>query len=667
MDDRTFINSLKSFELISELITSYSPGEIVETVADLCDIDKDELASSQMGCRSKGGTSGCYYNVLEDLKENIQHYKWLYSMLSDEISKKVFLNLMRYRVFPSLKYIKNACDKNHDQYFDEDIIHCDNDEVFVDCGGFIGHTTESFIDNYKDYKRVYIYEPLQANVVKCRNAIKNYKNVCLRPFGVGKKEEVEVFQDASSALPDTEVKLTSLDNDIQESVSFIKMDIDGFEIEAIIGAKNHIKNDHPKLAICVYHIVSDIWEIPQLIYSINPDYDFYLRHYRDDQNCETVIYAIPKVTSIEKLPWVRESQAGVYSFSVDGCWNNQQLTKDCGTVPYLLHKNYGYNAVMVGEKAGEYPYLETYVKGLSMDFIPDKNKELTYIVENYQNMDVVLLYGAFIEYSPLLNLYRKLRPDGKVYLALDANSFWMDRIWWNRPEFLHMLDQCDVIAASNKIMQEFLSKKWPYKIEYIPNGFYNYSGFDLDSMISKENTILTVGRIGLEAKQNDILLEAFAKAYDQIPGWTLKLVGGIESSFQKYIEDYFQKYPHLREKVIFTGLIEDKKELMLEYKKAKIFALSSCSEGSPNVASEALFGGCYIITSKLDACEEITNHGFCGQVFQIGDKDELSRILSEVCNNEQLIEEGSKNALEYAKHTFDFNKIIERLHYLLVG
>ena len=50
------------------------------------------------------------------------------------------------------------------------------------------------------------------------------------------------------------------------------------EINALLGAKNHIIKDHPKLAICTYHHYEHLWEIPKLIKSFNPDYRLYLRY-----------------------------------------------------------------------------------------------------------------------------------------------------------------------------------------------------------------------------------------------------------------------------------------------------------------------------------------------------------------------------------------------------
>ncbi len=68
------------------------------------------------------------------------------------------------------------------------------------------------------------------------------------------------------------------------------MDVEGAELKSLIGAKNTIIKNKPRLAICVYHKPEDICEIPEYILSLVPEYKFYLRHY-SSINWETVLYA----------------------------------------------------------------------------------------------------------------------------------------------------------------------------------------------------------------------------------------------------------------------------------------------------------------------------------------------------------------------------------------
>jgi hypothetical protein len=78
-----------------------------------------------------------------------------------------------------------------------------------------------------------------------------------------------------------------------EKVDFIKMDIEGAEANALVGAQKTIAKFRPKLAICVYHKKDDFYSIPTLINQICPDYSFHLDHYTIHRE-ETVLYAAPK-------------------------------------------------------------------------------------------------------------------------------------------------------------------------------------------------------------------------------------------------------------------------------------------------------------------------------------------------------------------------------------
>lgn len=349
-------------------------------------------------------------------------------------------------------------------------------------------------------------------------------------------------------------------------------------------------------------------------------------------------------------------------------WSNVELVKDCGLIPYLLYKNHNCDVSMVGAAGPEYPYLETYVKGIKTELLPNGKVEskLSYIAEHAKEIDALLLRGCYPNNFPLAELYKAQRPDGKIYVGLDANSSWMDRIPWQEKSFREFMDRCDVIATSCYAMQEMLNRKWPWKIEHIPNGYYPFDrAMEEPDYEQKENRILTVGRLGTEQKNTELLLSAFALAADRIPGWELRLIGSLESGFDSYISKYFESNPHLSERVRFVGPISDREVLFEEYKKAKIFALSSGVEGgTPNVIAESLTSGCVPVTTTIDAYEEITDRGKNGFSSPVGDVHAFAESLVKACCHEDL-QGMSKRCFEYGRSHFDMERITAKVYELL--
>lgn len=677
MQQDEFRQFLRRYDSMSSMLKTHSYEEILNAAAEMADIPPETLEQYPMGGYSKGMTSGAYHFTLLDLLKNIQHYDWLYSRLEHDASRLVFANLVAYRLFPVQDFIKAAYDGKHPQYFDKGIVSCDENEVFVDCGGFTGDTTEEFIRQFRKYKRIYVYEPSPDNLQTCRHNLSKYDRVTVRPCGVGEKSNTLTMEsDGSSGTfmaekkaPDSQgIQIVSLDEDIQEPITFLKMDVNGFEIPALLGAKRHIRDDFPKLAICTYHIVSDMWEIPRLIDAIHPGYRFYIRHYNFPQNWKTVIYAIPpKAKQPARLD---RKQRRVVTMPFMGGWHNVQLIKDCGVVPYLLHKNHHCDSRMVGEKVEADYSNQQYVEGLRLEFLPDGSPQakLDYLTQHAKQIDCFLLHGPYPHYFPMVDCYKSHNPDGKVCLALDANSWWMDRIQWAEPDFCRFMDQCDVITVAGHTMQKHLNEKWPWAVEYIPNGFYNFSttpwAVDFDK---KENIILTAANLGTPEKATDVMLEAFAKIAAQIPDWELHLAGGIADSFYEWLDGFWERHPELRERIRFLGKITDRDVLYDTYRRSKIFALSSVSEGgTPNVIGEALAFGNAIAFTKLDEWQDATGGGRCGLAAEVGSVDSFADILLRLCQNERL-DEMCRDAYEYAHSSFDMEKIVARDNKLIFG
>ncbi len=231
------------------------------------------------------------YEELENkaisLWEHIDDYRWLYEMLGDYRSKKLLFAILYNWYDYNFSVLKTLIDPTYCHYFDLDILPC-KEEVFVDVGAYTGDTTLDFIHSYgkSSYKRIYCYEMTPSTCEMLLKNTENYPNIIVKNFAVWDKLEtlyINPNETSSSAntLSDTgeAIKAVSLDEDIKEPITLIKMDIEGAEYRALQGAKEHIQEDHPKLLISVYHNHEDLWKIPKMIEEICPGYAFYLRYY----------------------------------------------------------------------------------------------------------------------------------------------------------------------------------------------------------------------------------------------------------------------------------------------------------------------------------------------------------------------------------------------------
>lgn len=162
-----------------------------------------------------------------------------------------------------------------------------NFEVMIDCGSYDMKDLKNF-----NAKEIFAFEPNKFQFSKLMNVKKS-------SIAVSDKKGISDFYlngQASSLTRESNQKIkvvtNSLDNIFKnKKIDFIKMDIEGEESNAIMGASNIIKRWKPNLAISLYHKKTDFFEIPNLIKSINKDYIFYLGNH-SLLNIDFVLYAI---------------------------------------------------------------------------------------------------------------------------------------------------------------------------------------------------------------------------------------------------------------------------------------------------------------------------------------------------------------------------------------
>lgn len=238
------------------------------------------------------------------LRENISEHKKLYNTFDDEKSRETFVNILKGKVTGDSNWFSDSYVPN--QYFVDDIIKLSENESFVDGGAYTGDTLEVFIDKTNNkFDKIFCFEPnsdMLNNIIKFK---KNSNDDRIVPFKAGLYSDNKVLgfygnnvvtlssEEVNDKYKDFEmIDVVSIDNVIDDKVTFIKMDIEGSELEALKGAEKTILKYKPKLAICVYHKVEDILDIPNYIMSLGLDYKYYLRHHNPDNLFETVFYAV---------------------------------------------------------------------------------------------------------------------------------------------------------------------------------------------------------------------------------------------------------------------------------------------------------------------------------------------------------------------------------------
>jgi FkbM family methyltransferase len=235
------------------------------------------------------------------LSEQADQVKQALTLWVDEDSRQEYIGQIRWRM--SLDDSLLPPHLPQQEIYFSDVFTPSSDETFVDCGSFDGDTVREFIKRYPDFRSIVAVEPDQINYQNLQRYIASLplelgERVRAVNYAVGSTRGVVQFNETGSAASAVgsgaiSVDCLPLDEILKDSQpTFIKMDIEGAETDALLGARRVIENHAPILTICLYHRQEHLWEIPLLLQSFNDQYRFLLRRYAD-QCWESVCYAIP--------------------------------------------------------------------------------------------------------------------------------------------------------------------------------------------------------------------------------------------------------------------------------------------------------------------------------------------------------------------------------------
>lgn len=234
---------------------------------------------------------------IDDIRLHTAAYEDLSRALADDESRDVLKRVLEFRCTGDVSRMEPFTVDVEKQYF-EPFVLCQDGEVFVDGGGFDGSTTLEFVKRWPNHGGVHFFEPTAAAMAIARAQMATAARIRYIPKGLYDRNTQLNF-DASSG-PASRVAesggdvidVVTLDAEVSTPVNFIKLDVEGAECAALAGARGHIVESHPKLAVCVYHNQSDFWRVPKIVLGMRADYDIYLRHYTEGV-LETVMYFMP--------------------------------------------------------------------------------------------------------------------------------------------------------------------------------------------------------------------------------------------------------------------------------------------------------------------------------------------------------------------------------------
>ena len=222
--------------------------------------------------------------------------------LADDASRNVLLGQLRWRLHMNFDALPIPVEGP--AYFQPDLVPLYANEVFVDCGAYDGDTLRIFESRMRanDARAVSIepdpdsYARLERYVDSLPSGMR--ERVRIRNCALGRRHETLLFDGSGttsarlSKSGTIEVKSMPLDAVLDdETPTLIKMDLEGAEVDALLGGQNAIHRAQPSMAVCVYHRPGHLWEIPLLLREMLPAHLLYLRPH-GFEGWDLVCYAI---------------------------------------------------------------------------------------------------------------------------------------------------------------------------------------------------------------------------------------------------------------------------------------------------------------------------------------------------------------------------------------
>lgn len=225
--------------------------------------------------------------IRDRLDEYLQHE----DALADDCSRQTLYSVLLFHLTTDGEHYLHVARPYETLYFRSGLFRLGKSESFVDCGASIGESITHFLGiTGEQFEHACCVEPDKINLPKLQ-AIKD------RYFGLPAYDRIQIFGKALGAQKGRvafqhegghggrvlegggDVEIDALDDFVNFDPTFLKMDIEGYEVAALTGGSQLIASARPKIAVSAYHRPDDFIEIIRLVTSLNPEYRIGLRHH----------------------------------------------------------------------------------------------------------------------------------------------------------------------------------------------------------------------------------------------------------------------------------------------------------------------------------------------------------------------------------------------------
>jgi len=244
--------------------------------------------------------------VREFFQENESRIEYVASFLEDRKSKTVYRSLIRYRYCRKRSNVSPFMDKWKTMYLDKELITPSESEVFIDCGAYTGESSLYFQEYClaagRPAPQCILFEPDAQNRIQLNRNLSKFVN---KPvvFSMGLWREAGNLNFSSLAFSSKiysegpkSIAVDSLDHILETAitppVTYIKIDVEGADLDVLYGARQTIQKYRPRIAIAIYHTDEHMLAIPETIHEMCPEYRFFIRHYTSTER-DMILYCLP--------------------------------------------------------------------------------------------------------------------------------------------------------------------------------------------------------------------------------------------------------------------------------------------------------------------------------------------------------------------------------------